>query len=282
VQSLFWRGNTFLLPMARDSQGQPKTVIVANPDEVEVDWDKNKIFRVYTWRDKPMEPGKDIIHISINRMPGHHSGVGPITAAARLMQGMKAEGNAARRLYEDDATPGGALKVNRQIDKAEAEEILEIWEATHQGRKRPGVMGHEVDWKSITMSALDAQFLENRQFSVQEIARMIGVPGYFLLVQSGDSLTYSTTESLFRLWLTMSLNPIYLEPIQQAFSKLLPLGTSARFDTSEILRADLLTRYQANQIGLSAGFLTPDEVRAGEGLPPMPEAHAGEESDAAA
>ena len=42
------------------------------------------------------------------------------------------------------------------------------------------------------------------------------------------------------------------------------------FDTSNILRADIGTRYNAYSVALKNGFMTVDEVRAKENLPPLP------------
>ena len=95
---------------------------------------------------------------------------------------------------------------------------------------------------------------------------MFGLSGFFLLVSSGDSMTYSTTESLFRMFLTTTLRPTFLERIEQSFSRLLPTNNTARFNVDEVLRADLEARYRAYQLGISAGVLTKNEARALEGL----------------
>ena len=50
---------------------------------------------------------------------------------------------------------------------------------------------------------------------------------------------------------------------------LLPPFKVARFNTDELLRADIKSRYEAHHIGIAAGFKTPNEVRKEEGLPPM-------------
>lgn len=50
------------------------------------------------------------------------------------------------------------------------------------------------------------------------------------------------------------------------------LGYDSKYfiiDTSELLKADILTRYQAYQIGLAANFLQPDEIRFKENLAPL-------------
>ena len=56
---------------------------------------------------------------------------------------------------------------------------------------------------------------------------------------------------------------------EQAFSDLLPRGQVAKFNVDAFLRPDTLTRYQAHEIGLRAGFLTVDDVRKLEDLEPL-------------
>jgi HK97 family phage portal protein len=268
MSSLLFRGNAYLWPRTRE-MGDPTSLIVLNPDEVSCTWDTDRLYPVYSWRDKPMEPGRDIIPIPLNRWPGRPDGVSPISACRLMLDGAKAEQTLTTNLMLDDATPAGALNIPDKLTVPEAQAILDVWEETHQGRKRPGVLGGGATWQALTFSPVDAQFLESRNFSVQEIGRMLGLHGLFLLVASGDSLTYSTTESLFRLTLTSTVAPTYLDRIEQAWSRLLPRGRTARFNTAELLRADLTSRYQAAAVAMDAGFITADEVRLAEGLPPL-------------
>lgn len=270
MASLIWDGNAFLRPLQRSNTGEIKKIHLLHPDEVSVVWDKQRIFREYAWRDVDLVPNRDVFHIAINRWPGRERGVGPISAARLTMRGIKAQDNYARKLFEDDATPPFALTIPQAISRDEAKAILEAWMDTHQGRKTPGVLGGGAGIEVLGIKPVDAEFLMSRNFSVQEIARFLGVHPYFLGVPAGDSLTYATTESLFRLMLTSTLNPTYLERIQQTFTMMLPQGHSARFDVNEILRADILTRYQAQGVAISSGFATPNEIRAMEGWAPLP------------
>jgi HK97 family phage portal protein len=265
--SLLFRGNAYLWARTRDSIGNITSAYVLNPDEVSVAWDRAELYPLYSWRDRPMEVNREIFPISINHWPGRLKGVGPIEAARLMFSGMRSEARMARRIFEDEATPTGILKVPRALTKPEAEEVQEMWEESHAGRKRPAVLSGGVEFDPITINPVDAQFIEQRNFSIQEVARLFGLPGYFLLVPSGDPLTYSTTEGLMRIFLTTTLNPTYLEPVEEVFSLMLPEGITARFNAAELLRADTQTRYAAYQAGLAAGFLTIDEVRATEHLP---------------
>jgi hypothetical protein len=46
-------------------------------------------------------------------------------------------------------------------------------------------------------------------------------------------------------------------------------GINCRFNVSELLRGDIKARYEAYQVGIQSGFLTPADARAAEGLPPV-------------
>lgn len=270
AMSLLWRGNAYFRVVSRsEASGLPTAIQVLNPDEVAVNWDRQRLFPVYEWRNQTLERNRDIFHIPINLYPGHVEGMSPISAARHLWETMKAEGNMAKTLVADNATPSGLLHSQKPLTRQEAEEVRDIWEGSHKGRKRVGVTSGTVEFKPLQIKPVDAQFVESRNFSIQEVARIFGLPGHFLGVSSGSSMTYSTTESLNRLFVTNTLRPTYLERIEQVFSMLLPPFKVARFNTDELLRADIKSRYEAHHIGIAAGFKTPNEVRKEEGLPPM-------------
>ena len=87
-------------------------------------------------------------------------------------------------------------------------------------------------------------------------------------------MTYTNTQDIFRELLKTTLFPVYLERISEVASMWLPRGKSVHFDDRELLRADTPSRYNAHKVALDAGFLTVDEVRESEGLPPSPELEA--------
>jgi HK97 family phage portal protein len=216
-----------------------------------------------------MQRDQDIIHIPMFLLPGQAEGRGPITAARETLTGAKAEQQLATTLAADYSAPRGVIEADARLTKDEADAILDGWEASHQGRGRLAVMGGGARFAPLGMKPIDMEFIEARKFSVQEVARLFGVPGIFLATDSGSSLTYATTESLFRMFVTSTLRPTYLERIEQAYSRLLPKGQIARFDTSELLGADMTARYAAYTQALDAGWMTPDEIRAREGLSPL-------------
>jgi phage FluMu protein Com len=98
---------------------------------------------------------------------------------------------------------------------------------------------------------------------------MFNIPGALLEYQmSGSSLTYRNESGIWLDFRQRCLGPIFAEPMEQQLSDMLTRSTTARFNYDQLLRADIKTRYEAYQIGVAAGFLSPEEIRQQEGMAP--------------
>ena len=89
---------------------------------------------------------------------------------------------------------------------------------------------------------------------------MLGVPG--------DSSTYANVESRMIELRTFTLLP-WERRIESTLDAQLPRGTGLRIRWDGLLRADTTTRYEAYKNAIDAGFMTVDEIRALEDLPPL-------------
>ena len=77
--------------------------------------------------------------------------------------------------------------------------------------------------------------------------------------------TYNTVEGDTRAFVRFGIRPWNVR-LEQALSEILPRGQSASISLGEYLQPDLLTRYQAAQIAIDAGFKSVDEVRLEENI----------------
>ena len=120
----------------------------------------------------------------------------------------------------------------------------------------------------ITMNLSDAQFLESRRFSVEEICRVFRVPPHLI----GD-LSRSTNNNIEHQsieFVTHTIRP-WCVRIEKALNGYLLSGLERKkynieFNLDGLLRGDTLTRQQANQIKFNNGVLTRDEWRSQENL----------------
>jgi HK97 family phage portal protein len=115
-------------------------------------------------------------------------------------------------------------------------------------------------WRSVTTSAADMQMLEHKESIIRDIARVYRIPLHLILGTGGDSQTYQNLEALGASFFQYTLLG-WVRRIENTLSELLPVGTVVRFNPSEFLRADLMTRIRAQQVQIMSGTLTPNEAR---------------------
>lgn len=125
------------------------------------------------------------------------------------------------------------------------------------------------DFKQVSMSSTDMQFLESRKFQVDEICRYFGVNPSFAFASS--STNYKDAEQAYTNFLTFTLNP-YLRRIETELNrKLVPRALCCkrifRFDRSGIYAMDQLSKADYFKKMQEIGAMTVNEIRAKENLP---------------
>lgn len=130
-----------------------------------------------------------------------------------------------------------------------------------------------IDVSSSGLTPADAQLLESRSFSVEEICRWFRVPPYMVGHTAGSTNWGTGIEQQMIGFLTFTLGP-WLRRIEQAISKdlLTPaerLRFYPKFAVEGLLRADSAGRAAFYAAMVNNGVLTRDEVRALEDREPM-------------
>jgi HK97 family phage portal protein len=129
--------------------------------------------------------------------------------------------------------------------------------------------GWELD--AMPVSLQDAQFIETKRYGVQDIGRMLGVPGGFL--GEPDYRTPEAPEQENMKFLQHGLMP-WMERLEQGLETDVDLFAEpdweVEMDTAGFLRADIHTRYDAYRLARQGGWKTANEIRSDEGLAPKP------------
>jgi HK97 family phage portal protein len=219
----------------------------------------------YTYRGTIEYSIRDIQHLKALSVPGNLYGLGPIQSCQPELLAIKDTRDYASTWFEKSGVPSGILKSDQMLSPDAAKAAKESWNALGAGGLV--VLGNGLSFQSNYLNPKDAQFLENQAFGVQQIARLFGIPANMMLASvDGNSMTYTNIEQEQIAFTRYTLSQYYVE-IEAAMSSLLPRGTEARMNIDALLRSDTLSRYQAHQIALAAGFKTIDEVRHDEKLP---------------
>jgi HK97 family phage portal protein len=266
LQSVLLRGNAYGLIVDRAGAGLlPNQVELLAPERVGVQVDGRVIWRV---DGQEVDPAS-IWHLRGYTAPGQLLGLSPIQHARQAIGlGLGAEKFAAK-LFGESAIPSGLITTDQDIRPERAQAIKERWNARHQGNRDIAVLGNGAKFQPVSIAPEEAQFLETTQANIRTICRYFGVQPELVGADSGNSLTYANVEQRALDFLTFGLRP-WLVRLETALSALLSSTTTVKFNAAALVRTDLLTRYQAHESAIRAGWKLRSEVRALEDLPPIP------------
>lgn len=274
--SLAVTGNAYIL--AKRIAGKIVELVVLNPHEVLPTQDETSGVITYAYRGRDYSQA-DIQHLKFMVLPGSLKGLGAIQAARAEIQGAINLRDYAAQWFNGSGQPSGILSTDQALTADDAKQIRDTWNNIDPATGKPlpaaanpsniKVTGKGVKYEPIVLNPRDAQFIESRNFNTLEIARLFGIPATLMLTSTeGSSMTYSNVEQDWLGFVRFTLTK-YLRKIEEALTVFTPRGQTVRFQISALLRSDTLTRYQAHQIALNAGFMTLNEIRAIESLPPL-------------
>lgn len=175
--------------------------------------------------------------------------------------------NQARKAFR----PEGAMVFPNAIGSDQKQQVLDRLEAKIEAEtatSRVLVLDGGAEWKPLSFSAKDAEFLENRKLANLDVCRVFNVPPTVAGIL--DHGTYSNVESESRALVVRCLAPM-AKRIEQAMNAALLTAGARRslfieHDLAGLLRGDLLARYEAYRIGREMGFISANEIRGWENL----------------
>jgi HK97 family phage portal protein len=227
-----------------------------------------------------------MIHIRRQSLDGVR-GTSVISTASELFGLGIAAQTLASRTFKSGASFGfviaSPLKLTAaQVAQTQNDFIERMGGIENSGK--PPIMHSGTTLEKFTMTPAESQLLEARSHIDAEVCRLLGVPAALLGIATGDTETYKNLESDMRSYVDGTLLNI-ITPFEELLNQRLlfdpngrkiPEGGAVRgeyrflFDTSALLRADKIQRFQGYTAGIASHVITPNEARAEEGLPPRP------------
>lgn len=179
---------------------------------------------------------------------------------------------AAAKMFSTGALHAGMVTPEEDVTEDEAKVIKASLDAKMTGWEHAGeiaVINRRLKFTPWTMSLEDAQFLQSRQFQVQEIARWTGVPGN-LLMDPGAVSTWGAGVEVVNRGLARYTLQGYTSRMEERLSRLLPSPRFVEFDYAGLLQPapELEIPLLIQQV--DAGLMTPNEARRIRGMDPLP------------
>jgi hypothetical protein len=137
----------------------------------------------------------DILHIKAMSSDGL-TGLSPVTQARLTLSLSSNLQGHAKQYFEEGSRPSGILSMPLGASEEGRQRMVEGWRNEQGGvtkMHRIAVVEGEAKFQPIAFSADDSQFLQQRELSAREVARIFRVPAWAIDAPTGDSLTYANT-----------------------------------------------------------------------------------------
>jgi HK97 family phage portal protein len=210
---------------------------------------------------------EDMIHV---RGMGIDSllGLSPIKYYAREVLGNDiAAQSYSSQFFANGAAPGGYLQSAGNLTPQQKLDATRTWLDAHgrgQNKHKMAVLEGGWKWEATSVDPQDAMLIQTRELNRSQICAIFGVPEH---MAGGKEDSKANMEQKSLEFLTFTLKPWLVKWEQAINSKLFPtLGRSAgkyfaKFDTTELERADYATMIKGLQMARYSGLMTTQEGR---------------------
>ena len=224
----------------------------------------------YKIKDSNILASKEILHIVGLSFDGV-KGQSPIQACQQALGIGMASQQFGANFFGRGANLSGVLEHPARLSDDAANRLRDSWNSRFSGIQnshQTAILEEGVKFKPIGMPLADAQFIETRRFSVEEIARIYRVPNHLINDLSKSSFNNIEQQSLE--FSKFSLSPYLVSWEEELNRKLLPereLKTHFfKFSTRELLRSDATSRADYYTKLFNIGVLSINDIRDQEDL----------------
>ena len=282
VTGYLMRGNGYAALKGHTKRGQVDELIPINPDAVltleasdgGVFYNVNRIglWQIAMLREFPATIAEeDIFHLrglSFNALVGA-STIHVARDGIGVSMGLEQQ---AARWMANGSRPSVVLQSKKSLTETAAKRLKVAWNEFAAGLHNTGntvVLEDGLEAKELQLKSADIAFIEQRKFSVEDICRFYRTPPFKL---GATELRGIDIEEINNDYVSGTVMPD-LHRIEQKFERTFDLdkqNISVDLDERVLLRSATKTRFANNRIALGGmGFVTVNEVRAGEQLPPV-------------
>lgn len=207
-------------------------------------------------------------YVGLSPMQLHADSVG-LALAVRQFTG---------KSFANGATLSGVIERPKEVaaikDQASIDSIVDQWGAKYSGidnAKKVALLQEGMTFKPVSMTNVDADLAALLKLSAVDGARIYKIP--LPMVNDLDKANYNTIEQLLIQFVVFALLPWAKRHEQAMMRDFLLDGDRKRyfieFNLSGLMRGDQKSRYESYAIGRQWGWLSVNDIRRLENLPPV-------------
>jgi HK97 family phage portal protein len=168
----------------------------------------------------------------------------------------------AYSIYQNGGQPGGVLEYPGVLKEAQVNRIRDSWKATHSGpmnAAQVAILEEGMKYTPLALPLSSLNYIEEKKFSVEQIARIFGVPPH--LIGAMDKPTYASVEQQSIEFVRYTINP-YVVSLEQSIAKALLQGPYVyKMNLNGFERSDIRTRYLSYATARQWGWMSANDIR---------------------
>lgn len=270
-------GNTYVLKI-RNNSGEIVELRILDPNKVVplVADDGSVFYQISPENISGLEaqvtvPAREIIHDRFNCFFHPLVGLSPIYACGlAAMQGHHIQEGSAF-FFKNGGKPSGVIEVPGSLTPENAAAIKTNWDTGYTGENagKTGILSNGAKYNPVSMSAVDAQLVEQQKMSAAVVCSAFHIPAYKVGV--GDPPSSDNIEALEQQYYSQCLQ-VLIESIELLLDETFDLNgnTGTEFDVGALLRMDTERRIKTLGEAVKNTIMSPNEARKKENLPPVP------------
>jgi len=273
-------GNAFWYLPKGEATGKPGEIWTLYPNRVTLSTSEDKVVSGYIYTNQkgeavPFTPD-EIIHFKKFNPLNRFRGMGTVQASAVAIDIDNYSAQFNRNFFFNAAVPSAVLKTSGELTDEQFQRIKAEWDSRYTGTQnahRLAILQNGLDYQPIGLSQKDMQFLEQRKFSRDEILAIFRIPKTILGIS--DDVNRANAETGDYVFAKRVIKPRMSFLVDRLNESLLPLFKMDdrewrfSFDDPVPENEDQEIRKYTASLTLGSAWMTPNEVRAEEGLPPI-------------
>lgn len=276
VKSLMIYRRAFAYPV-RNEKGRVVELLFIPESEIQVLEVEmtNTIDRFLSYRISGL-PGflfdEDIIHVRLQSRDGMNTR-SVMQVYGETFGRALAETDYGASFYGNGAHLRGVLETDSNITPETAAIMMEQWRRKYSGADNVGevaLLHSGLKFRPIASTPIDADYINNRKMTVEDVANITGVPVF--LLANNDRSTFNNIEHLDRTFVNYTLGPlaraIEAEFNVKLFGPIERKSTYVQFDLRQLLRGDRKGQAEWYQTMFNVGSMSPNDIRRAENMNP--------------
>ena len=216
---------------------------------------------------------ENVMISTVSSNDGGLTGQGVIARGYRTIELALNEIELNKNIMNNGSSPISIVKLDRNLSADAQQRLRDSWNKMYASSQNAGkllILEQGMEYEKLSFSPNELGLTASRTKTQADLCSLFGVPESMV---DSSANSYGSVESASIRFLQYSINP-YINIIESSLNRSLLLEKEKgkyffKVNTDAVLQTTVKERYDALNVGISAGILSLNEARIKENLPPV-------------